>query len=405
MTEHVLVVGGGMEMPTLLRELGDDVRTTVMCQLPILPKLREPGGHQRVLGLRAAAPTAEWLALARAAHATDPFTRLASFGERDQDRAAAIGEDLGLATHSTRTIEWVHHKPSMRARLAECGLDDTPYAVVGSEAELRSFVDAHGYPCILKPAVGAGSIGVSRLGGPGGLAAALSRATAGSEWTRGGALVERLHEGPQFSVEAFTENGVHEVVCCTRKFSTRGTHVEVGHVLPVTLGDDVVRYVRAVLSALDIRFGPTHTELACTGAGPRVIETHTRLAGDRIPYLVRDALGVDLVALTVRQALGENQLLTEVRDALARNGTSRYAAIWYAGAATTGTLTAVSGAESAAARDGVVEVGLECAVGQPVAPPDSSDARLAYVRAHAATPGEAVRVARGAAAALEFSVR
>src|SRR5258708_2512337 len=126
MSEHVLVVGGGMEMPTLLRPLSTGVRTSVVCQLAIIPKLREQTGHERSLGLRADAPTSAWLEAVHALHRVDPITRVASFGERDQDRAAAIAESLGLAMHSSQTVEWVHHKPSMRERLASLGVDDTP---------------------------------------------------------------------------------------------------------------------------------------------------------------------------------------------------------------------------------------------------------------------------------------
>jgi hypothetical protein len=43
-----------------------------------------------------------------------------------------------------------------------------------------------------------------------------------------GVLVEQFHEGPQFSVEAFSECGEHQVVAITRKFSDPVTFVELG---------------------------------------------------------------------------------------------------------------------------------------------------------------------------------
>jgi biotin carboxylase len=401
---HVLVVGGGMELPGLLRSAGG-ARTTVMCQLPIVPKLRDPAANAAVIGLPPDAPMVTWLDLATSLHACDPFTHIASFAERDQDRAAAIGEHLGLAMHSTRTVGWVHHKPSMRARLAETGVDDTPYALVGSVAELREFLDRHGYPAVLKPAVGAGSIGISRLTGADDLATALRNAAAESAWTRGGAMVERLHEGPQYSVEAFSENGEHEVVCVTRKYSSVRGHVEIGHVLPAPLStqdrDAAARYVGRVLDALEISFGPTHTEIVLTADGPRLIETHTRLGGDRLPYLVHDALGVDLVTLTVRQTLGATGLLDEIRTVLT-DTPRRYAAIWYAGSAVGGILAGVSVPTPAA--EEVDEVVVEVGPGDRVTPLDSSDSRLGYARAHGRTADEALRAARAAVTALEFTV-
>lgn len=235
MSDHVLVVGGGMTMPGgLLRSLGTDVRTSVVCQLAIVPKLREQHLHQRILGgLRAEASDQEWLAIASAVHRLDPFTKIASFAERDQDRAAVIAEELGLPMHTKQTIHWVHHKPSMRERLSALGMDDTPHAIVRSVAELREFARIHGFPCIAKPAVGAGSIGIRQIETEADLATAFDAADVTGEWTSGGVLVERLHiGGVQVSVEAFSDEGTHEIVCVTQKYSDPFTHVEVGHVLP-----------------------------------------------------------------------------------------------------------------------------------------------------------------------------
>ena len=77
-------------------------------------KLRELTEHARVIAVRHDAPDDEWVALARAAHELHPFTRIATFGETDQDRCAVIGEALGIVTHSPRTVELVYDKREMR---------------------------------------------------------------------------------------------------------------------------------------------------------------------------------------------------------------------------------------------------------------------------------------------------
>lgn len=410
MSEHVLVLGGGMELPELLRTLGRDVRTSVLCQLPVLPKLRNPTGHESVTGLPAEAPTVHWLRVAQQLHEDDPFTRIAAFAERDQDRAAAIGEALGLRMHSVQTITWVHHKPSMRSRLAELGVDDTPFAMAENAAQVRAFVDRYGLPCILKPAVGAGSIGITRLDHVADVDAAIERAAAEGEWTRGGALIEGFHDGIQLSVEAFSEGGQHEVVCCTRKYSDNEHFVEVGHVLPApldaTVHADVVQFVGRVLDALGVEFGPTHTEVVLTDGGPRVIESHVRLGGDRLPYLVADALGVDLTRLTARQILGETGLLDEIRAALTRASAAppRHEAIWYATTRTAGVLAAVEELDTAWVTMGLGEVQIDVTPGGRVEPLTSSDSRLGYARAHGGTAAEAVQRARDAVRALRLTV-
>jgi biotin carboxylase len=342
-------------------------------------------------------------------HRADPFTRIASFADPDQDRAAVIAARLGLLMHSEQTIAWVHEKPRMRRRLAEQGIDDTPFALVSSPDELRAFIREHGFPCIAKPAVGAGSIGIRRIAGDADVEAAFATAGIRSEMSGGGVLVERLHEGPQFSAEAFSEDGVHQVVCITRKYSEPRHYVEVGHVLPADLPAAdcaaIEAYVARVLDALEIGFGPTHTEFVLTAGGPRIIETHARIAGDRIPYMIHDALGIDLVAHTVRQVLGERELpAVRAELAAARAAAPRCAAIWFAGSPAAGTLESVGGVEQVRAREGSSEVRVMQPLGQRFRPLSSSESRLGLVRTHGASADEALARARDGAAALEFRV-
>ncbi|MBX9394350.1 ATP-grasp domain-containing protein [Streptomyces sp. TRM72054] len=89
---------------------------------------------------------------------------------------------------------------------------------------------------MVKPVSGAGSAGVARVAHESELAAVFERASGIREGHSGaGVLVERFHEGPQFSVEAFSEHGERQVVAITRKFSDPVTFVEPGHVSPAGL--------------------------------------------------------------------------------------------------------------------------------------------------------------------------
>ena len=99
MTEHVLVVGSGRDLPR--GSVGSSRhQNSVICRLEFVAKLRRTDRAPRVIAVRHDAPDEEWVALAAAAHELHPFTRIATFGESDQDRCAVIGEALGLATHS-----------------------------------------------------------------------------------------------------------------------------------------------------------------------------------------------------------------------------------------------------------------------------------------------------------------
>jgi biotin carboxylase len=409
MTEHVLVVGSGRDLPARVRRALPGTETSVICRLEFVAKLRELTEHTRIIAVRHDAPDEEWVALARAAHELHPFTRIATFGETDQDRCAVIGEALGIATHSPWTVELVHDKHAMRVRLRETGVDTTASAVVADLAALKAFVGDHGFPCVVKPVAGSGSAGVAVVRHDSELASAFERASGRFDGVPdAGVLIEQFHEGPQFSVEAFSELGEHQVVSITRKFSDPTTFVELGHVASADLSSEeqaeVYDYVERVLGALGVEFGATHTEIVLSEAGPRIIETHVRQGGDEIPALTFDATGVDFAECVVRQTVGE-KVLPDIRAVLAEDRPACCSAIWFVAAPVAGVLADVNGVDEARNVKGVTEVQLLVRPGSAIGPLESSDSRVACVRAVGETADLAVNAAREAAAHLEIQLR
>ncbi|WP_255949499.1 ATP-grasp domain-containing protein [Streptomyces odontomachi] len=409
MSQHILVVGSGRDIPARVRAAAPGTRTSVICRIEYLSRLQERAEHSRILAVRAEAPDAEWVALAAAAHATDPFTGIATFGERDQDRCAVIGRELGLDTHTPETVALVHDKEAMRARLRAAGVDPTPSATVTGPDDLLAFIRAHGLPCVVKPTHGSASVGVAVVHAEAQAQAAVERATGEYYGLSGaGALVESFHAGPQFSVEAFSEAGEHLVIAITRKYSDPVRMVELGHVVPAELADAeaqaVHRCVQGLLDALEVRHGATHTEIVLTAAGPRVIETHLRMGGDDIPALVHTVTGVDLAECMARQCVGES-VLPGIRKSLAQARPDHAAAIWFADPPATGVLTRVDGVPEAQSAKGVDEVRLLAEPGMVFEGLQSSDSRPASARAQGSTADEAVQRARGALAALQIHVR
>lgn len=408
-TEHVLVFGVGYDIPARMRafgeEIGRKVTTSVICWPEHLEKLDDSADHTRIIVLSPDASDEEWIALAKTVHAVDPVTRIGSFYDDCRPQAGAVAEALGLETHRRETIEIVMDKYAMRQRLAAAGVEDTSSAVVDSVEALREYADGHGYPCVVKPLTGAASRGVSILREPAAAAAALERASGAMSDPR--ATVEEFLDGPQFSVEAFSERGEHVVAAITRKYSDPASLVELGHVMPAPLEPEqttaVERHVIATLDALGIEFGPTHTEVILTARGPRIIETHLRTGGDELWNMVTDATGVDLIESQLRQILGE-KVLPGIRATLADpDRTRRTEAIWFAGAPAEGTLVEVVG------------TGAECpdhvrlhVIGTPgtqLAGLQNSFSRLAWARAHGTTAEEALADARSAIEALTFVTR
>lgn len=394
---HVLVVGTGQGYPARILAADDRAAVTVLCREGTQSRVAEPGRLRGVVGVPADAPVEDWIARAAAVHADRPLTRVAAFGELDQDRAAAIGAALGVPATDPLTVARVHDKEAMRARLRETGVDPTPSARVSGVAELVDFLRRHGGRCVVKPVQGAGSAGVAVVDRPEDADAAWALASTPFDGLEpAGVLVERFHVGPQLSVEAFSEGGRHQVVAVVAKSSDPATTVELGHVTPADLppADTAActGFVEAVLDAVGITDGPSHTEVVLTADGPRVIETHVRLAGDEIPELVRRTTGVDLAGCAARQAAGQ-RVLPEIRQALAAGGAGGHAAIWFALPPVGGRLVEVRGL---AAADAVALLD----PGDDIAVPLNSDSRFAYALATAPTAAAALAAARARAERL-----
>ncbi|HEY1621434.1 MAG TPA: ATP-grasp domain-containing protein [Streptosporangiaceae bacterium] len=407
---HLLIIGAGNDLPVLARRASPGLRTSVICQQRAVAYLREPERIERLVVLPPAAPPAEWVAAGRYIHAAAPVERIANYTEYDTDKTAAIAEDLGLAAPAAETYRLISDKCAMRSRLAAAGVDDTPAALVRSAAEVREFVARAGYPLICKPVSGVGSRGVSLLAGDADIGAALTRGQAGAVTLDERALmVERCHRGPEYSVEAVSERGRHLVACVTRKYTDPEGFVEIGHVLPAPLAEGARRAigdtVTAALTALGVRDGITHTEVLLDGGQVRIIETHLRPGGDRIPAMLARARGIDLENALARQSVGQ-PVLAGIRRALRwPDRPAGYAAIWYAMPDRAGELVRAGGGDAAAAIAGVREVAVLASPGDQVRAVTMSADRLGYAWATGPSPERALGRARQAVAALRFEVR
>ena len=429
-SEHVLIFGNGYYIPdrlrTWARNTGHRVSSTVLCDPEQMVKIDEPEKLARIVVLPPEASIEEWVAFARLVHQLQPVTRIGSFSDQGQAAAAAVGQALGLPTHSTETVRLVHDKYAMRQRLAEAGLESTPSAVVGSVDQLRDFAAAHGYPCVVKPASGMASAGVSVISGPAEAEAAFARArgiprergtapvlmTRPSQAAQAGdrpvqVVVETFLPGVQYSVECFSEQGEHQVVTITRKYSDPVSLVELGHVMPAPLSPEdweaVGAHVSRALDALGVEFGPTHTEIVLTASGPRLIETHLRFGGDSLWDLVTDATGVDLVKNQWRQMIGE-KVLPGIRETLQDPDRARRCeAIWFAATPASGVLVEIAGVDGPHP-DGVT-VKWPLPAGTELHGLQNSHSRLCQARAHADTAAEALALAQQAIERLEIVIR
>lgn len=399
--KHILMVGRARDILAKARQF--DLRFTQLFKLrrDMVSENLEP--YHRLVGMPGDASIDEWIAQARLIHSIDPVDAIGAFTETAEKIAARIAEALGLPYHASDVVECTHDKFLMREKLRAVGLDDTVSRVLPSPdpVEIRRFADEIGYPIVLKPVSARGSLAVSIVRNEQEIDAAL-------RWYRQWAenfplLLEQFIEGEEWSVEAFSEDGRHRIASITRKFKDPGTCVEVGHCVPAIFPPEdeaaIHRLVEGTLDALGIRMGPSHTEIITTPRGPRVVETHARLGGDRIVELVRLVSGVDLHVLWVRQVMGES-----VIDEVPSCDGSRFAAIRYVSPRAYGKIERIDGADTARAHDGVDRVELLQSPGTEVGEVHDSFSRGASVIAVGATAEEAMSRALAAAGEIRFVV-
>lgn len=404
MSRHLLVIGDFHASVSWLRPAA---RIDTISQLagPILTT--DPTEFDRIVHLPSSGSVDEWIDAARYLDRWRPISGVCAFSDAEGLFAAEIAKDLQLPWNSSDTAIAVNDKSVMRERFTTAGLPDVRNRRVNTLAELQKFMADVGGPIVVKPTTGHSSIGVSIVEDPDDLVTAWEVVNA--EELTSGVLVEERLTGTLITVEMFSEPGQHGLVGTTQLFFEPESRVELGVCTPAPLPDaalaEAVAAVRAGLTALGVEYGPTHTEVMLTPAGPRIIETHIRPAGSRIPDLIADTTGVHPIVYTVWQALGATSLLID--DALepTREPESAAAASWYVAPEVTGEVVRVSGTAAAAGAPGVVESRFYVHQGQAIKALTSNRDLLGYVRTRADDPRRAVELARAAIAKVEISVR
>lgn len=260
---------------------------------------------------------------------------------------AEICAALDLPGNDPALAKAARSKAAMAQQFARCGVTTPRTHFLGDESELCRLVTSGQltFPCVTKPAEGAGSVGV-RIVTSAEEAVSAFRAVQKQRGMYGmvldpRVLVQELIQGAEYSVESITQNGRTTHLCVTRKIVTRGTHrVELGHGLPAVLPEEVeramYRQVDRAIGAVGIRNGASHTEVILTPDGQCVvIEIGARIGAGHIGFLIQHALGIDPWAACLDTALGRPAHLLPTR--------SDYATARFLTAPHPGRLTAVAG--------------------------------------------------------------
>ncbi len=333
-----------------------------------------------------------------AIHDRTPFSAVLSLTEHGLVPAARIAQQLAIPGLSPEVVGRTRDKLAMRTWLRDKGFSGVPCEVVRDAGDIHSFAAEHGYPVIVKPRQGQGSEDVSCFRSA---SAVVTPPASADDY-----IAEPFLSGEEFSVEAFSCAGEHHILAITAKLTNdddpANPFVEMGHVVPASLEPGVAAaiatYVAEFLEVMRITDGPSHTEVRLTATGPEVVETHTRVGGDSIPTLVRQATGHDLLDLTVAWSL----------DRIA----PREPAATVAGAAAIrfftpppGTVAGITGVQRSQGMPGVLKLHLPLKTGDRIHPVRNSRTRAGYVLATGPTAARAIETCRKVISGIRIDVR
>ena len=213
----------------------------------------------------------------------------------------------------------------------------------------------------------------------------------------GRALWEEFVEGPELTVNAFSEGGRFVPLTVTDRERALAFGVATAHLYPSRLRlAGVAAAAEAACRALALTDGPTYTQVLLAPDGPRVMEVAARLGGGHDGELCAAALGVDLSAAAVLAALGRSPGSLESRR-------DRAAVVRFL-IAPPGRLVRVDGLEEARALRGVELAYAYRAPGMLIAPLLRGPDRAGFVLATGATRSEAEATARRAEETVTFVV-
>ncbi|MDK1476542.1 ATP-grasp domain-containing protein [Streptomyces sp. 549] len=310
---HRIAVVGGRPAPVHgARETGIDI-TLVHAEGQFDPAEAEP--HCTRILTCDITRTSALLELLRPLHEAEPFDRVLTTTELSAVAVGEVNAELGLPGTPPEVSRVIQDKALTRQALDRHGLSPVRHRRIGSAAEAVEFLAEVGDRIVLKPAQGAGSLHINVVSD----AESAARAVRDIEdFGYGGVLAEEYLEGPVVSVEAFSSQGRH-VVLGVSEYQVNEHFVEWECSVPsdAALPDlaELHQVTAAVLDAVGLTDGPSHSEFVLTPAGPRLLETHNRLSGAGIPEMVHRATGWDPARLFMTVPLGIDRLPEEAPTA------------------------------------------------------------------------------------------
>ncbi|MFH8579808.1 ATP-grasp domain-containing protein [Streptomyces zaomyceticus] len=245
-------------------------------------------------------------------HAEFGFDEIIALSEFDLLRAARLRDLLGLRGQNEESAIAFRDKLVMKDLLREAGVPLAPYAPAADATSLIRFTQEHGFPIVVKPRRGGGSMGIEILHDEDELWNYATRTTQLGTDDGAPLLVEAHVEHELFHIDGLVVDGHIQLIWPSTQGTTTCLGMLDGHMLHSTMLDaddprlDDLR--KLTTTALETLPTPTttifHAEIFGTPDGLVFNEIASRMAGGRIEEQIRLGFGLHLPKLYIRALAG-----------------------------------------------------------------------------------------------------
>jgi biotin carboxylase len=256
------------------------------------------------------------------------FDGIATIDEFAGGFAARIAADLRLPFHSIDAADRARDKHRAREACAAAGIEGPRFARIESAAHIEGAAAAVGFPAVLKPVSGVGSVQTYRVDTVEDLARRYDAITAqvrsgrarsgralGSDrdwfdlmWSGNPHLtLESFIEGRKYDVDLLLDSGRVLYAHATddlQLFGLRDVRRLAPSGLSVSQEAELIDHAASCVRAIGFRRGAFNVEVKRSAKGPRMIEVNGRLGGYSTTDIHREVWGIDLVEAWLRLSLG-----------------------------------------------------------------------------------------------------
>jgi arsenite methyltransferase len=227
------------------------------------------------------------------------------------DLAARLNLTLSMSEKAALCGE---NKLRAREVLRAAGIPGPNFGVATSLDRARLAAEELGWPLVVKPLNDSNSRLVAFCSDGDSLAASV-KAILGTPTNLvhqrlvHAVLLESFVDGTEYSAEVIVHEGKAQTAAvCEKQLGPLPYFVEIGHVVPAHLSDELSHTLCTTAEAAVVAVGAqncvAHVELKVRGSEVSLIEVNLRPAGGRMPELISNVTGWDLNNTALRLALG-----------------------------------------------------------------------------------------------------